>query len=50
MFHGQGDDVAFAIDVEQGIFIQIARFGYFRLAELDVQRIGIVKELDVQGA
>lgn len=49
VFHRQRDDVALAIHVEQGVLIKITRFNDFRLAELDVQRIGVLEVFDVQG-
>ena len=50
MLHGHGDDIAVAVYVEQHVFIQVTCLGDFRLAELDVKRIGVLEIFDVQGA
>jgi hypothetical protein len=42
-------DVAFPIQVEQRVLVEIPGLGNFRLFELDVERIGILEVADFHG-
>jgi len=47
MFDSHGDDVAGCIDIQQHVFVEVARLGNVALAELAIKRIGGMKLLDV---
>ena len=46
---GDAANVTIPINVEQRVFIQVAGLGHFRGAKLDVQRVGVLKILDLHG-
>ena len=49
MLHGNATDFALGIHVQQGVFIEIARFGHRRRSKLDVERVGVLKILNLHG-
>ena len=42
-------DIAVLIQIQNGVLIQILRFGYFCWLELDVERVSVLKVFDVHG-
>ena len=46
---GHCHDLTRGIDIEQGVFVEISRFADLALAEFDIERIGVLKILDVHG-
>jgi|GEM_PF-3203279 len=49
MLEGNCADIALCIDIKKGVFIQISGFRYVGVAELNVQRVCIVKVADFHG-
>lgn len=42
-------DVPALIEIQNGVLIQILRFGYFGWLELDIERVSVLKIFDVHG-
>ena len=49
VLHGHRANVPLAIEVEDRILIQVLRFSDFRLAELDIERVGVLKVFYLHG-
>ena len=50
VLNGNRANIALGIHIQQGIFVQIAGFSRFRIPELDIKCVGILKILDFHGS
>ena len=48
VFNGDATDIAFRVNIEKGVFIEVFSLNHFRRTKLDIQRIGILKILNLQ--
>jgi hypothetical protein len=49
MLNRQPADVPLIVDIQQSVLIEIASFCDLRLAKLDVERVGVLKILNLHG-